>query len=135
LNIEPTGFFNIKLALCDRLTSAGNRFAGIKEDVAVDLIEMAFQKVSGSGVLDEILASADKLMEMDDQAFVWVENDTQALKPVDVRNVTPSHQAGAKEITVIAKTGSGLINGGGEGELDVDLIKQALPSFGFGKNK
>jgi len=131
LNIEPLGLFKIKSALCEHLIQPGVRYAGVRSEIAVDLIERAFQKILGSEVLDELLTSADKLTNLSDEAFLQIEADNRDLKPVDVVAVAP--RAERRETAVLGKTGSGLL-GGGETVTD-EQIRAALPSFGLRRVK
>ena len=131
LNMEPKGIFAVKRELCERLINPVDnaKFGGLKSEIAVDVIERSFRTAMSPKVIDEIIGSATKLMELDDKAFAQIEEDAAGLLPV---NITGESEDSGKEArgskTLVARTGVELH---GDNGLDADLIRSALPSFGL----
>lgn len=128
MNVEPKGMFKVKAELCESLINpAPNaKFAGLKEQVAVEAIETAFRKVMSSNMTDEIMDSAEKLIGLDDKAFAQIEEDLAGLLPVSISSAVDAKSE--KQKVLVAKTGSGLLSGD-----DGDMIRASLPQFGIGK--
>lgn len=108
LNVESEGLFDIKMAVCDYLIQPQGKFAGIKPDIAAGIINQAFNSVLEEDYLDKLFASASKLVEMPDEAFVQIEADSKNLKPVDIVAVK-SEGKDKKQTSIFAKTGTDLL--------------------------
>lgn len=82
LNVDTRGLFKLKMKLADVLCNPSSMFAGMRPDVAVSLIESAFMDVSKEAA-EEIVKSAQQLMELPDEAFIQIEADIDRIRPID----------------------------------------------------
>jgi len=131
LNIDTSGLFAIKDELCEELIHPHGKFGGLKTDTALDIIERSFRKVLSSEAIDEFIKSAERLMEMNDDAFNQIEDDIRNLSPVSVSGMSDKEKEASKnDLTVVGRTGSGIYSD----ENFKDLVKKSLPGFGLDKS-
>lgn len=130
LNLDPRGLYRIKTELCEGLVNpSGVKHIGMRPEVAVQVIEQAFRKVLSSNAIDELIESAESLVNLEDKAFAQIEEDVSGLMPLSIDRVSSVEvdKEKGKRAMVMAKTGSGIF---GESEFK-QLIKDSLPSFGI----
>ena len=112
LNQDKSGLFEIKAIVMDQLITPSGRFAGLSSATALAAMERATNQILGSKALDELFASAIKLAEMPDEAFVQIEEDIKNLGPAGVVTSGASNRS-ASDVGVFNHTGTGLDRGQG----------------------
>jgi SpoVK/Ycf46/Vps4 family AAA+-type ATPase len=127
LNMDASGLYEIKNQLCENMINPHGKFAGIKTETALDIIERSFRKILSSEAIDEFIKSADKLMGMEGKAFDQIESDVKSLMPLSVAGSVKKENNEGKDLVVVSKTGSGIFDKGDFKE----MVRKSLPSFGI----
>lgn len=110
LNLETQGLFEIKASFWDVLTTPNPqmKFAGLSDEVARPIIEIALKKAFASEAVDQLLASAVALTETADEAFAQLEADAEKMSTKNPP-LKPGSGSGRPKMPVIARTGTDLL--------------------------